>query len=596
MDRFSISLFAAALFTNTACITAEEPTQASAMLFQAEEIARHYAAEIAKAPPPSADPLTADCLQIAPTWLTVHLPSIEPPNEERLFPYLTQWLAPLRELGIAAIHLKGLKKTQAGRCSLFLDSHLGTEAEFLTFAAAAQDKGISIGTDLLGSSTGLCSDFFLALQNTRDYPSLYCLIEIDVQDWGFLPVVGQKQLAVSVPWLSLQQLHRKGYISQDFSPYKKQSDWNATGQIVGIDGKTRRWIYLKDANNLPLLNWLSSSFASERLAASDALQSFYHLGCKLLSIDQEPKNSLPLLRKMRIFSALKTTGGFASFLKSEPDLFYDHITPTAFLHALITEDATILRLMYQKMLEKNIQPKRLVHSLKPFEKKDYDWSELKAHPKQKYPWKDQPISGELLIQHLWELELRQLQKNRNNWPCRMTWTDVGSSKNFLNAEQMQKRHELMALAFAMQPGVFAIDVSELTGGSADLLNNRQALYAKLPNQLKNSHSFASQIKKMLQAKRDYCLETAELLEIPTTSHPALFLQLYQTTSGYLELCALNFCKESIEEIIDLTHIQNTYALNILSRQMEEKVTNSSLFHLKLPGSSGKVILFQKKIN
>jgi|GEM_PF-1611061 hypothetical protein len=594
MGRLSTSLLTLAIFIKTPCIAQEQLLQTNAMLFQAEEIARTYAAEMA-VPSPSTQPLRASCLQTIPTWLTIHLSSIELPSEEKLFPYLAQWLDPIRELGITALYLKELKKPDTGQSSLFINPFLGTEAEFLTFSAAAQEKGISIITDLIGPATGISTDFFLALQNVSDYPSLYCLIEIDAQDWGFLPIVGQKELAAPLPWLSLQHLHKKKYVPEPFSPYNKQSDWNATGSVVGMDGKSRRWVYLKDSNNLPLLNWITPSFASERLAAGDALQSIYRLGCKLLTIHKEPQNVIPLLRKMGAFSALKTTGGFTSFLKSEPDLFYDHITPTAFLHALITEDAAILRLMYKNMLEKMIQPKQLIHSLKPLGKRDYDWAEFKSNPKQKYIWKDQSISGELLIQHLWEQELLHLKATRGNWPSSVTWANINSPNLSFSLKQLQKRHELMALAFAMQPGVFSIDVLELTGGSFDLLNSQEAFYSKLPNQLKNPRSFASQIKKILQARRDYFLEEADLIDIPNTSHPGLFIQLYQTTNGYFELCALNFSREPIEEIIDLIYFKNTSAINVIARQTEEKVTSSRLFHLKLDGWSGKIILFQSRL-
>lgn len=261
MERLAFFFFLSTFFLQMHCTAQNEPVQSHAMLFQAEKIARTYAAEIAKSPPPSTEPLTLSCLQTASSWLTVHLSSLTPPcDQESVFTYLTQWLPIIQELGIQAIHLKDLKKSKMGQTSLYLDPRWGTQQEFLNFAAAAEQKGISLISDLIGPVTGLSADFSLALQNFCDYPSLYCLIEIEAKDWPFLPAVGQKQLSANVPWLSLQQLHKEGYIPDHFASYNKQSDWNATGQIVGTDGTLRRWIYLKDANGSPLLNWITPSF------------------------------------------------------------------------------------------------------------------------------------------------------------------------------------------------------------------------------------------------------------------------------------------------------------------------------------------------
>lgn len=46
----------------------------------------------------------------------------------------------------------------------------------------------------------------------------------------------------------------------------KETDWSVTGEIVGVDGVTRRWVYLHMFKaGQPSLNWLHPSFAAHQL-------------------------------------------------------------------------------------------------------------------------------------------------------------------------------------------------------------------------------------------------------------------------------------------------------------------------------------------
>ncbi len=69
--------------------------------------------------------------------------------------------------------------------------------------------------------------------------------------------------AAEVSKEAAETLHRKGYLpglinSNDATEKARElSGWSATAEIPGVDGKTRRWVYLhyfKTAQ--PSLNWL----------------------------------------------------------------------------------------------------------------------------------------------------------------------------------------------------------------------------------------------------------------------------------------------------------------------------------------------------
>src|SRR5262249_57569682 len=66
----------------------------------------------------------------------------------------------------------------------------------------------------------------------------------------------------------------------------KESDWSATDAVVGVDGVTRRWVYLHYfKEGQPTFNWLDPSFAAPRLVAGDALHSLGTLGERMLRLD-----------------------------------------------------------------------------------------------------------------------------------------------------------------------------------------------------------------------------------------------------------------------------------------------------------------------
>jgi trehalose synthase len=71
-----------------------------------------------------------------------------------------------------------------------------------------------------------------------------------------------------------------------YEPGVKETDWSATGAIVGADGTRRRWVYLHYfKEGQPSFNWLDPTFAAPRLVAGDALHSLGRLGERMLRLD-----------------------------------------------------------------------------------------------------------------------------------------------------------------------------------------------------------------------------------------------------------------------------------------------------------------------
>lgn len=588
---------------------------AQPMLCQAEQISKKYASEIAKAPPPSPFPQTAPCLSLAPNWFTIDLKEIAPACEGTVFQALQSeflWDA-LKEMGVRAVRMIGLKQGGAERTSIALDPAWGSEAEWTDLACLLQKKGLVLIGEGVGSATGIGPDFSLALKNVGDYPGLYRMVEIDKSDWKLLPPVPKDQTFANIPWLMLQELSKRGYVPEKQSPFTKTSDWNATPRVDCADGKARRWIYLKEGSDNPLLDWIDPSYASFRLAAGDSLDSYYRLGQKVFclnaSIAPFAQETLALsLRKMGAFSVQSVLGGLASFCDASGDLLFDNLTQTSLLHALLTRDAEALRLSYRLFLDAGIQPKRLVHTLQPLDAFSAEWTELLLHPKKRLRYYEEVLTGEALRKRLLKEDVLRLGEGKSDKIPLSTWPGYCAAalneKDFRKSkDQIEELHLLLAFFYAMQPGAFSFSVSDLLGALPnqkepfDLLGcNETTLYPSLPIQLKNTYSFASGLKRILAARIEWNIANGELLEVLPASSPSVILLIHRLPAmGKIHLLGVNFGSACAQEAIERSELRQSSAINIMNGMLECKPFDSSAFLLNLPPLSAKSIVFQPKI-
>jgi hypothetical protein len=590
-----------ALFALLPCLLfSQMPLEEQSMLHQADVLSKRFNLEIAKAPPPSPQPQTKNCLNTASVFFDIDLAEIkglpfETLNSEGLWDLL-------RELGVEGVRLKGLKTGGAYRTAIGVDPKWG--ANWADLSITIQKKGISLIGEAIGNSTGMSPDFYLALKNVGDYPALYHLIEIQQHDWKLLPKISSTTPFVNVPWLTLQELHKKGYVPEEFSPFTKTSSWNTTAQIKCSDGKVRRWIYLKERTQDPVINWLEPSFAGCRIAAADALDSIFNLGWKLVFLNpflsQNAKETLSLwARKMGSYSVQETQGGLEELKTITADLATDTLTRSALLHALLAEDAEALKLMYRLYFEEEIQTKRLVHILQPFDEFACDYGELLLHPKKRFQYYEEILTGEALRMRLLKEDIARIGKVRpQTWPT-YCMAAHGLKTFDKHREDVTDTHLLLAFFYAMQPGAFSFSVSDLLGTlgqqSVDLMSpNENTLYASLPGQMTNTKSFAVQLKKILQVRRDSNIANGELIAIPMTNQKGLMILGHKLPNGMQQLLAVNFGKTNAMQTLEIPEIRNTTAIDLMTGLAEKKPLESSILELRLPPLTGKVLLFQTK--
>lgn len=586
----------------------------SSMLIDAESMSQKYASEIAKLPSPPFVPRTKELLEETNIWLSIDIHKVNSYPEDALALLSNDvfWRT-LQTLGINGLHLGALKDGGKARTQLSIDPQWSHA--WPNIVAAAQARGIALIGDLIGNATGTGPDFEQALQKNPAYADLYQLVEIDPKDWKYLPPIPVGLKMANIPWLSLEELEKKGYVPIETRPYIRDSAWNATAKIRDADGIERRWIYLKENQNDPVLSWLSSTFASARILAADALDSIYRMDQKILSLDVY----LPLfaretaalwVRKIGGFTIQKTNGTFSDLKAGYlSDALIDTPTRPALLHALLAEDTRAIRLIYQLYLQEDIDIKRLVHVLEPFDQYACDWTEFLSNSKKYYRYNEEKISGELLRSRLLEEDILRIQENQFDRLPVSTWggycaiaSKIANPKDFSNSrEDIQRAHLLLAFFYAMQPGFFSFSAADLTGALPDsfpidfLGKNENTLYPSLLLQIQTSASFASQLAKMLSVRKSSRIAAGQLIAIPPSNHRSVMMLLHQLPeSGFLHLTAVNFSRKAVQERIEVPGIQDTWAIDLMSGLSQKKEFASQSFFFDLPPLSGKVFLFQPK--
>lgn len=630
---------------------------------------------------PYGEPQPREAVQLASVWLLDYPGSVIPqPGKSVIATWgdAELWQV-LQKVGIDLLHTGPVKRagsiaerrykpTSDGwfdPISIQLDPDLGTDAEYQAMVRTAKQHGGSIAGDLVPLHTGIGADFRLAERAYKDYPGLYTMVEIRQEDWELLPDVADEWGAEVVSKETAQKLRDKRYIpglinSNDASPKARElSGWSATGEVTGVDGRQRRWVFLHYfKKEQPALNWLDPSFAAQRAVCGDLTKTMHSLGARMMRLDAVPflgietqpgesltshfKHPLSVQGTNSIAMMTRKLGGYSfhelnvplrelkAYTEHGPDLSYDFFTRAQCLHALLMEDATLLRQAFQFLLDADVQPIGLVHDLQNHDEITYQLVELDARGDEVFEVDGQKISGRQLREQM----LRQMRQkasgeraphNRLYRPEKdgLATTFAGFIAAALEIrdpyqasreerDRIQRAHLLLAAANAMQPGVFSLSSWDLVGalpipeksvadrmqdgdyrwinrGGVDLMGaspkadashfgieRAAALYGSLPEQLKKPDSFASQLSRMLKARKKYRLAEGELLAVPRVSHPAVCILVTRPPGApALVVTALNFSEETVKEELDLKAVE-AIGTNQPKGQMLEIITNQQL--------------------
>ena len=558
----------------------------------------------------------------------------------------------------------------AAGISLGVAPSLGGEQAYAALAeAAARRHGILVG-DILSWRTGRGADFRLAELGFQDYPDLYRMVAVRESDWGLLPDIPKGAESATLTQDQAQVLKTKGYLPGEVRTCPPEGNatislapWDATAGITGVDSRVRRWIYSHDCDpRLPLLGWFAPSFGAQRILAADAGRTLGRQGALVVRLAGSPyaTPAYSPAETAAIHAAAWTARKADGFLLLDadlsldtiaalspqgPDLFRDRPAATAALHAVMTNDASFLRLVLQLQDNYGLEPDRFVHGLQHEDGFGAGLAHFAAHAEDSFDYKGKRLDGATLRRRILD-EL--LQAAAVPWsaynqtdPDRLFATTAGLLAGALDIpdpyaatpEQLEavvRGHLLLAAFNALRPGVFSLSGGELVGtlplqsptkaaedfrpdlGAYDLmdlapdaakspegLSKAHALYGPLPRQLIKADSFAFRLKQLLASRQKLQLALARQVALLPSREPGTVLLAHALPGGLgHEITALNFNQKAARENVDLSAIPglNTAAfkdkpiLDILSGKTQGVVQNNGKLVVTLDGWEAKALL------
>ncbi|MFE4951032.1 maltose alpha-D-glucosyltransferase, partial [Leifsonia sp. NPDC056665] len=432
-------------------------------------------------------------------------------------------------IGINGVHtgpvkraggLRGWQETPSvdghfDRIGTQIDPIFGDEETFQRMTDVAEEHGGVVIDDIVPGHTGKGADFRLAEMAYKDYPGIYHMVEIPPEEWHLLPEVPENRDSVNLDPATEASLAESGYIIGElqrvifYAPGVKETNWSVTAPVVGVDGVTRRWVYLHYfKEGQPSVNWLDPTFSGMRLVIGDALHSLGDLGTSALRLDangflgvEKSAEGLPAWSEGHplshaanhvIAGMVRKVGGF-TFQELNltvedirdtgavgADLSYDFINRPAYHHALATGDTEFLRLTLRTSLELGVEPASLVHGLQNHDELTYElvhWATL--HKNDLYPFRYEEMPGGELAELIRSELVEALTGPAADYNLVFTTNGIAcTTASLIAATQghttldsiteadvpaIRDAHLLLAAFNAWQPGVFAMSGWDLLG-------------------------------------------------------------------------------------------------------------------------------------
>lgn len=283
---------------------------------------------------------------------------------------------------------------------------VGTEEDFSRLAHTASKSRTLLASDLVPAATGLGPDFFLAARGVRDYPGLYCAIEIPRDLWGLLPPPEGEWRGVALDASQTSALVERGILparlARDALVWAATGGWASTGEVRGADGTLRRWVYrFHQKPGRPVLNWNDPSATARRTLSASAIRQVGLRRLPLVGLEIAPLagqeaggatvSTAPLPEAARSLGReVRRYGGWTwmrdmlpfadlqDIMPDGPDFATSPVTTTTVEHALLTEDASALRDCIDSALESGLEFRRFVNTLPSADGIDYSLPQMMA--------------------------------------------------------------------------------------------------------------------------------------------------------------------------------------------------------------------------
>lgn len=177
--------------------------------------------------------------------------------------------------------------------ALRFDAQLGTDKDFDHLANGLEDRHLQLGGLLVPVATGLGPDFMLQARGAARFEGMYAMLNVPREYWGLLPPNGDEWDCKALDTAQLKQLHEAGVLPQailrDTLDWTSAGGWASTGEVRGVDGNTRRWLYRYAGHVLrPVLLWQDPSGQARRVTSASVIR---HTGLQrqtLAGLSMEP--------------------------------------------------------------------------------------------------------------------------------------------------------------------------------------------------------------------------------------------------------------------------------------------------------------------
>jgi trehalose synthase len=338
------------------------------------------------------------------------------------------------------------------------------------------------------------------------------------------------------------------------------------------------------------------------------------------------------------------------FTENGPDLSYDFVTRAQCLHALLSGDAGPLRLSFRWMLEAGVQPVAFVHDLQNHDEITFQLTEPEGRKDEAFTVGGKRMTGRQLkdailadvrskaageaapYNHLYRPERDGLATTFAGFVAPALGVKDPYSATPEQVKQISRGHLLLAAANALQPGVFGVSSWDLVGalpvpldavkdragggdyrwvnrGGVDLMGaspkaapsafglpRAKALYGSLPDQLRDPGSFASRLKALLAARREYRVAEGEILSVPEPKTAGLCALVVRLPDYPLAVAVLNFGRDDAAEEIDLGDVGRDAAgkwVDILTRKPTGSAAGRRVA-VRVPALTGTMLVLSKE--
>ncbi len=323
------------------------------------------------------------------------------------------------------------------------------------------------------------------------------------------------------------------------------------------------------------------------------------------------------------------------------DLSYDFINRPAYQHALAMADTEFLRMTLNASLTIGVNPVQLVHALQNHDELTYELVHFAtAHNDDLYTYHGEEITGGVLARTIRQDLIDRLTGESapynliftTNGIASTTGTVIAAALGYtridnLSDEQIRairQAHLLLAMFNSLQPGVFSISGWDLLGmltvdpdeiaplletgdtrwihrSSYDLMGFNDSeqpttgmpealsLYGPLPEQLRDPHSFVSQLRRILSIRRRYGIATSTQVDVPDVSNKAMLVMVHELSHpGKHQVTVLNFAPDGIVGTINSSHlVPRSVVFDMFTDEVLGEVDDLHSFSIALEGHQGR---------